>query len=477
MDDADMTKSSTATNDAIELGAPSHDALRRSERRLRSVLDMMSEGYALFSPDLIILDVNQETLRLDGRSRHTLVGRSHWDAFPGSEESALGDLYRSVMRDREPDTVECHYPWPDGRDMWVAVRAYPTEDGGVASFWRDVTADKQVEATIREAAARRLLLQAAWETDPHGVVTADSPSWRAYTGQTLEEWLGYGWLDAIHPEDRAYAERQWLDAVEKRGLVNAEFRLRAPDGGWRWTNVLAAPVFDARGAIEKWAGMNVDIDARKRSEASLLESEARLQVLVAELQHRVRNILTVIRSVFTRTANANDDRDELVRHFQGRLSTLARTHVLVTRTAEGTALLEDLIRDELLAAAVSDGPKLSLDGPEVELDTRTAETLGLAIHELTTNALKYGALAYPSGALRISWKINPNQRGEQLLDLVWVEEGVPTMAIAPSRLGFGRELIEEVLPYQLRAATMLELRGGGVRCSISLPLTTNDDPH
>src|SRR5690242_10602768 len=141
-------------------------------------------------------------------------------------------------------------------------------------------------STLRESEARLRLLtesfaQASWETDAGGVVIADSPSWRAYTGQTLHEWLGYGWLDAIHPDDRAYAERQWREAVAARKVVNAEFRLRAPDGGWRWTNVRAAAVLDEAGRIEKWVGINIDIDARKRAEAALRESEERLHVLFA----------------------------------------------------------------------------------------------------------------------------------------------------------------------------------------------------
>ncbi|MGK7870827.1 ATP-binding protein [Falsiroseomonas sp. E2-1-a20] len=138
----------------------------------------------------------------------------------------------------------------------------------------------QASIALRESEARHRLLieswaQAVWETDADGVVVADSPSWRAYTGQTLEEWLGYGWLDAIHPDDRAYASRQWREAVAARGLVDAEFRLRAPDGGWRWTNVRAAPVPDAGGRVEKWVGMNIDIGARRRAEAALRESEER----------------------------------------------------------------------------------------------------------------------------------------------------------------------------------------------------------
>jgi len=139
---------------------------------------------------------------------------------------------------------------------------------------------QQAEADLRESEARhRLLLdswaQAVWETNSEGEVVTDSPTWRAYTGQTLEEWLGYGWLDAIHPDDRDYAERQWREAIAARSLVDAEFRLRSPDGGYRWTNVRAAPVLDADGNIEKWAGMNIDIDDRKRAEAAVREVDQR----------------------------------------------------------------------------------------------------------------------------------------------------------------------------------------------------------
>ncbi len=136
----------------------------------------------------------------------------------------------------------------------------------------------KLEATARESDARHRLLvglwaQAVWETDAAGFVTVDSPSWRAYTGQSLDEWSGYGWLNTIHPEDRAYAEHQWREAIAARRPVDAEFRVRAPNGGWRWTNLRAAPVTDADGVIEKWTGMNIDIDARKQAEEALQRSE------------------------------------------------------------------------------------------------------------------------------------------------------------------------------------------------------------
>jgi PAS domain S-box-containing protein len=122
--------------------------------------------------------------------------------------------------------------------------------------------------------------QAQWETDTDGRVVTDSPSWRAYTGQSVEEMLGYGWLDAIHPDDRANTDGQRQEAVVGGRLVNVEFRLRRAEGGWRWTNVRAAPLRDSEGRIRKWVGLNFDITERKKTEDALQRSEERLRVLI-----------------------------------------------------------------------------------------------------------------------------------------------------------------------------------------------------
>ncbi len=211
-------------------------------------------------------------------------------------------MVEAAGRDRTGWHTEVRFISPEtGETRWVEERAAPGVDPVTGAFrilgftW-DVTERKQAEAergsALRESEARHRLLieswaQAVWETDAEGEVVCDSPTWRAYTGQTLEEWLGYGWLDAIHPDDRAYAERQWREAIAVCGLVNADFRLRAPDGGWRWTNVRAAPVIDEAGRIEKWAGINIDIDERKRAEVLLRESEER-QAFLLGLSDRLR---------------------------------------------------------------------------------------------------------------------------------------------------------------------------------------------
>jgi PAS domain S-box-containing protein len=113
----------------------------------------------------------------------------------------------------------------------------------------DVTEERELFARLRENEERMRVLvdavaHAVWETDAHGRVVVDSPSWRAFTGQSVEEWRGEGWADAVHPEDAERVRAQWRTAVEDGEIIDTEFRLRRPDGGWRWTHAHAAPVRD-----------------------------------------------------------------------------------------------------------------------------------------------------------------------------------------------------------------------------------------
>ena len=198
--------------------------------------------------------------------------------------------------------------------------------------------------------------------------------------------------------------------------------------------------------------------------------QERQRLLLAELQNRVRNILTVVRSVFSRTVEHGGTLEEVGSHFRGRLDALARTQLGMTHSLAGNIDLENLIRDELVSVGIGDGPLVGIEGPDVALDPNQAELLGLAFHELTTNALKYGALRVPGASLKISWAVNMEQGGGRRLDLIWQEQGVPAVSVQPHHEGFGRELIEDALPYQLGATTRLDIGSGGIRCSISVPL-------
>jgi two-component system CheB/CheR fusion protein len=131
--------------------------------------------------------------------------------------------------------------------------------------------------------------------------------------------------------------------------------------------------------------------------------------------------------------------------------------------------LEEMVRDELLSVAATDG-QVKVSGPGVRLRREAAETIALALHELTTNAVKYGALSDANGRLSVQWRTLNTSRGPQLA-LEWTETGVRALDTQPARAGFGRELLERGLPYELGATTSLEFGRGGVQARIELPLT------
>lgn len=124
------------------------------------------------------------------------------------------------------------------------------------------------------------LAKATWSADANGQVVSDSPSWRAYTGQTREQWLNEGWLSAAHPDDRVSARQQWQDAVANRKQIDIDFRVGHPGGGWQWTNLRATPVLGSDGAVEKWLALNLDVTERKGGEVALRQQEARTRIAV-----------------------------------------------------------------------------------------------------------------------------------------------------------------------------------------------------
>lgn len=269
------------------------------------------------------------------------------------------------------------------------------------------------------------------------------------------------WNAFVHPEDRERVVAAAMRILQGESYLQEYRIIRPADGEIRWIRGTGFPMPDDDGALRRIGGIAQDITEGKRVE----ERERRLW---GELQLRVRNILAEVRSMAARTAETSRDPDEFFIHFDGRLAALARTHNMLTRGDEAAADLEELVRDEFLAAAVEDA-RIEVAGPPVRLKHRAAEVMALAIHELATNAVKFGALAVPTGRVSVRWEASDTS-GAEVLSLEWRESGVPAVDRAPRRDGFGRGLLERGLAYELGARTSLQFLGGGLLATIQLPL-------
>lgn len=203
---------------------------------------------------------------------------------------------------------------------------------------------------------------------------------------------------------------------------------------------------------------------RARDHAS---SDEHARELLSELQHRVRNTLAVVRSIARRTAEGSSTVEEMISHFDGRLNAFARVQSAVTRSLTGAVELQAIIEDELLAVATREGQQLRIGGPAVWLRPKPAASISLAIHELATNAVKYGALSERDGRIDVHWEPLAEE-----LRLNWVETGLKEPP-RPAYEGFGHEMLRRTLPYDLKAETNMDFTDEGLRFTMRMPLGPN----
>ena len=210
-----------------------------------------------------------------------------------------------------------------------------------------------------------------WVTDPDARCTYLSKSWYDFTGQTPETDLGFGWVEAVHPEDRAYSHDTFAAANAKREAFRQEYRVRRYDGEYRWAIDAAAPRFGDDGKFLGYIGSVIDITARKQAEQTQ-------QLLLSELNHRVKNMLASVQAIAQQTVRQTKDPLEFATSFAGRIQSLALVHSLLTNATWQDADLRELIRDQLLQGAV-DETRITAWGPAVRLQPQIALHLALML--------------------------------------------------------------------------------------------------
>ncbi len=234
----------------------------------------------------------------------------------------------------------------------------------------------------------------------------------------------------------------------------AEFRVRRPDGEIRWCHGTAAPSMDASGRIVRLSGVTVDITERK-------ESEERQALLAREVDHRAKNALAIVQSIVRLTRA--DSIPTYVASVEGRITALSRAHTVLSHSRWQGADLTGLVEEELAPYRSDRGDRITMTGPSVSLQPSSAQTLTLALHELATNAVKYGALSSASGRLKVSWEFKPST-----LVLRWEESGGPR-ARKPGKLGFGTRIIVASIEGQLGGQAKFLWGESGLNCVLTIP--------
>jgi len=204
-----------------------------------------------------------------------------------------------------------------------------------------------------------------------------------------------------------------------------------------------------------------------RKDDEYAASERNQHRISADLKHRLRNNLAQTRSIIRRSQEIAESVEHFALHLEARIGAVGRIQGALTTAGDAGVELEELVRTELIASAVPERSYL-MQGPAVRLHTKGADSLALAVHELATNSLKFGALATANGHLAVTWAAIEGHVPR--LRISWVESGTTIASLAPRRRGFGQELIECTLPYELGAQTRLMFSPGGVVCEIDVPL-------
>ena len=395
----------------------------------------------------------------------------------------------------EQDSVEFVVQRPRRRDEWIEARCLPLSPG-VAFLLKDVTDRERSERTIRRkeqrlvAANRSLRLAhaaaraASWEWRPGRPLRwLDLPAARdldclptAWTeDEEILDWPG------ILPTQGQQAFARAMEALEVRGATSFELEVEGAAGSsCRMRIDCAATERDASGAPVRVNGVIVDITQAARAAQALRDevvsrkrSEQRQQLLVHELNHRVKNMLATVQSV-ARQSLASSELSAAAQDFEERLMALAWTYEILTREHWEGASLREVLHRTLAPHAGRGSDRVALHGPDLWLSPNHALSFALAFHELATNAVKYGALSNDSGAIDVGWHVWAGD-GERRLALEWIEHGGPPVH-EPAHRGFGSRLIERSLAREMGGKATLSFAAEGLKCVLSARLANEREP-
>jgi PAS domain S-box-containing protein len=266
------------------------------------------------------------------------------------------------------------------------------------------------------------------------------------------------WRARVHPDDLAPAEGVRAQAFAERHKEDkAEYRIVLPTGDVRWIERRGSISYGEDGRPQRVVGVNIDVTERKRAEQNQ-------RALNAELDHRVKNVLATVSAIIAQTQEASSSRADFVTGLISRINSLARTHELLSESSWRGASLAEIVRREI--APYTRG-NIDAGGPSVTLKAAATQAVATVLHELTTNAAKYGALSNRSGRVLVTWRWLQNGSHDRLI-IEWQEVGGPPVQ-TPSQSGYGTTIIRELIPFEFEGAVELSFDPKGTRCRLEIP--------
>ena len=448
------------------------------------LLDSLPDAIHVLDRDWRITLANDAFVQHMRMDRAGVIGASLWDLIPRSRSARLEEAYALVVATGQTDSFlheSIHYP-----ERTMDVRVFPLFDG-VAIVLRDVSrrvAAERAQATSEEHLRRALngadMGHWRWEADTDCMFMSErtlslyglGPEHQGLSRPEIRRLV-------IHPDDIPVVRSDADMALAEQIQDETEYRVRHGDG-WRWMRVMGGP-YVVDGKLVGVHGLVQDIHTRKLTEERLraeIDERERAQqrqlLLIHELNHRVKNILAMVQAIASQTLSSAPSPEAARDALEQRLIALASAHDVLTRESWDGAELSDIVAGAVAPHEGEPGLRFRTGGPRVRLAPKTAVTLAMALHELATNAVKYGALSARDGWVTLDWTATPAKGGLEL-NLNWAEHGGPPVS-PPERRGFGVRLITRSLAAE-QGKVELVYALEGVRCRMGLFAPAPHDPR
>jgi two-component system CheB/CheR fusion protein len=444
------------------------EALRRSEARLQELIEALPGAVYATDDAGRITSYNHAVAELWGRTPDLGMSDTSllfWpDGTPISKDKS--PMVVSMKEERPIRGVEVAVDRPDGvrTPFFVYTTLLRSDSGeirGAVNMLVDITENKRAEAVERRLAS---IVESSDDAiiskDLEGIVTSWNHGAERLFGYTAEEAIGKSILMLVPPE-RSKEEVEIIERVRLgEHIEHYETVRQHKDGRGVWVSLTVSPLRDAQGRIVGASKIARDMTERRRA-------DEHRKTLIDELNHRVKNTLAVVQAIASQTLGGASTMEEARSTFESRLINMATAHDVLTRENWAGANLADIVTNTVNPHAGGKN-RFRIGGPQIRLGPSAALTIAMAVHELCTNAAKYGALSTKEGRVEIVWRLVGNNDGERL-NLTWVESDGPPVE-PPKRKGFGSRLIERALAQELNGTVHLAYEPSGVVCMIDAPM-------